>query len=90
MRLHPIVLACLLAAVVVSGLQVAPVGFASRWNPGGPPSGMVGGAGVGVWVSAMAVTEGVARDSAGPREIMLARAAPALAARAGLTPARRV
>ena len=31
-------------------------------------------------MTAMAVIEGVARDSAGPREIMLARAAPALAA----------
>ena len=42
---------------VQSMLQVAPVGFASRWKPGGPPSGMVGGVGVGVSVSAMDATE---------------------------------
>ena len=64
---------------VQSMLHVAPVGFASRWKPGGPPSGIVGGAGVGVGVSvsAIAVIERVTRDSAGPREVMLARATSA-------------
>ena len=39
-------------------LHVAPLGFASRWNPGGPPVGMAGRVVVGGELSAMAAIEG--------------------------------
>ena len=44
---------------VQSMLQVAPLGFASRWKPGGAPAGSGGSGTAGLAVSVMARVEGL-------------------------------